>query len=716
MRKILYTALAGLALMGCEADPGTTLQQQLQNDTSTTSQAAVFNPDASAIPFPNNLLFKDTTDGTLNIPVEDESDPSAGPLLAMNTLDGFSMVAPITTSFAAPIDANTIPGNVRLFKVIIDDFNADADLVASSPTPTFAVVAPLEELTFGVDFVATVSDETTLAILPLKPLDAGTGYMVVITNGLDDTSGNSFRPDTAYALAKETDSFIVNGESRLPAFPTLEDVSDLEGLRQLTNAAEAVAVAATAGGTSPIAAADIILSWSFTTQNTGQVLAIEQGDISSNPALAAFSPLDATVKAGLEASGVPVSDVDLYTSTLDIPYYLSDTSPLSGAADNVLNTSMKGADGNMLSLLNGKNAVPEKTLSIPLLVSVPKGTPPAGGWPVTIFQHGITRDRTDMLALANTLAGVGRAIVAIDMPLHGVTDTTSPFKTANEMTFDLDLVTQDATTGAITAAVPDGVIDTSGRHFINLSSLATSRDNIRQAVIDLMVLKNAIASMDVDGDATADLNSDEVTFLGHSLGAMVGTVFLALDTDVQESVLAMPGGGIAKLLENSPSFGPEIVAGLAANGVSQGTADFEQFMLAAQTVLDTVDPINYGISAASNHDILLFEVVGNGSERLSDQTIPNGVATAPLSGTEPLINVMGLTQIDQNSSTTSGDVVVKYTAGHHGSILTPDDANGNEDAFSAATTGEMHTSAASYIATGSAAVGGVSSDVIAPAP
>ena len=719
MRKILYTALAGLSLMGCEADPGTALEDNI-NTTPSPSVAANFSPSESVIPFPNNLLFTGTTDGTLNIPVADETDPTAGPTLALNSLDGFSTIAPISTTFAAAIDPATVAGNVRLFKVVVDDFNADPDLVASSPTPTFAVAAPLEELIFGVDFVATVSNDTSLVLLPLKPLDTASGYMVVISNGLSDTSGNAFKADATYAFAKQTSPLVVDGASRIGAL-SLEQATALEPLRQLTNAAEAVAVAASASGASPLASNDIILSWSFTTQSAGTALKIEQAELSATPALSTFAALNNTVKGALEASGVPITNVDIYTATIDVPYYLSDASPLDeGASEHVLNTSWKGADGNQLSLLNAKNAVPTITRSIPLLVSIPNGDAPAGGWPVTIFQHGITRDRTDMLALANTLAGAGRAVVAIDMPLHGVTDTTNPFYQAgNELTFDLDLVTQDDVTEAITAAIPDGAIDTSGRHFINLSSLTTSRDNIRQAVIDLMVLKNAINEIDVDNDTipSPDLNADDISFIGHSLGGMVGTVFLALDSDVKESVLAMPGGGIAKLLENSPSFGPEIVAGLnAAAGLTQGSAEFEQFMLAAQSVLGTVDPLNHASDAADNHDILLFEVVGDGDSLLSDQVIPNASATAPLAGTEPLIRAMGLTQIDQSSADTSGDVVIKYSAGHHGSILTPNDADGNADALSAATIGEMHTSLATYIATGSAVVGGVSSSVISAVP
>ena len=68
--------------------------------------------------------------------------------------------------------------------------------------------------------------------------------------------------------------------------------------------------------------------------------------------------------------------------------------------------------------------VAQASLPIPLFVTVPNAgsgqAKPAAGWPVVIFQHGITRNRTDMLALAPTLAAAGFVTVAIDMPLHGL--------------------------------------------------------------------------------------------------------------------------------------------------------------------------------------------------------------------------------------------------------------------------------------------------------
>src|SRR5258708_1127070 len=112
--------------------------------------------------------------------------------------------------------------------------------------------------------------------------------------------------------------------------------------------------------------------------------------------------------------------------------------------------------------------------------------PASGKRPAALFDHGIPRNRTDMLAVADSFADSGFVVVAIDLPLHGLTDPTSPLYASGanpfyaglslpatgsiERTFDLDVMNN--TTGAQT---PDGLIDSSGASFINLTSILTTR-------------------------------------------------------------------------------------------------------------------------------------------------------------------------------------------------------------------------------------------------
>ena len=233
---------------------------------------------------------------------------------------------------------------------------------------------------------------------------------------------------------------------------------------------------------------------------------------------------------------------------------------------------------------------------------------------------------------------------------------------------------------------PDGIPDDSGAHFLNLASMLTARDNTRQASVDLFYLANSL------GDLGALINTDDVGFVGFSLGGIVGTPFLALDSSVVgPATLAAAGGGIAGLLAGSVSFGPVVEGSLACVGIAAGSPDFLQFLLVAQTAVDAADPINHAVNAAANHNIHLMEIVG-GNSSPSDTVVPNAVEGFPLSGTEPLIRAMGLVATGQSTTAGALDVAVRLISGNHGSFLDP---SGDP-----AVTVEMQSETASFMASG----------------
>lgn len=675
--KLIFSAFGFVLLLGACDDTDINVEADLNISRANNSSgfSANFNPGDGIIPFPSNLLFSGSVDGTLNIPVVDDADFS-DPKVALNGLDGFSTIAPISTTFNAAIESASLTANsVRVFEV-------------SAHVPTMAVTGIIRELQFGVEFIATLAstdpENKTLVIVPLAPLKATTHYMVALTTEIQSTDGRSVEPSAIYKIVRSANPLIDSEGNSLVAI--LEDDDDstanekaagLEGLRQLTNAQEAVL--AGAGLHRDL----IVLSWSFGTQSIGNVLTQTRANATGTSAINPTSIGDTTTFLGL-----PQSAVDIYAGTLTVPYYL--TSAISAFDTAPLNNFWQGVSGSNLTRYNPS---PIKTgdATIPLLVSVPKGA--SGPLPVVIYQHGITSNRTTMFAIADAMASIGFAVVAIDLPLHGLMPIDLPLYTGIERTFDLDLIDN-----AIRAPGPDGTTDNSGTHYINLSNLLVTRDNNRQAVADLFALTNALTRMDYNGDTTPDFDTNEIYFLGHSLGAMVGIPFLALESGVKDAVLGMPGGGIAKLLDGSAQFGPIIAAGLATKGVEKGSAKYEEFMGAAQTALDSADPNNYATAAAAGRGILLFEVIGNGDSELPDQVIPNnvmaaapsGTVPAPLSGTDPLIALLGLSQISSSLPDADNDRLnaVRFTAGDHASLLSP--------VANATTTTVMQTAAATF--------------------
>lgn len=704
VRPLLATGMALLWLVGCggssSVDRSTPQTPATNPDGNPTTQVmeAVFSPATGQLPFPTNLLLSGSADLTLNVPVDDPTD-FGDPAVALSQLDGFSTVTPWTFSFSQQINPATVRhgDTVRLFEV---------EFVFG----TIAVAGINRELTPGVDYIATVAptDPTgrTVAIVPLRPLQQMTGYMAVVTNGIQDTIGTAATPSQTYFLTKRTsplvdasgnstDSLLDNGTARA-----------LEPLRQLTNAQE---FAAASQG---ISRDDIVLSFTATTQSITPVLNVIRSQAeptATQVAQACVAPGACLTTADVLPPGASPGIADLYIGVTSVPYYLGVPTAENPIAP--INQFWQAAPGAYVPPFDELPLDPTSTAVtvanpmpvarsnefVPVLMTVPNAnsgfTRPEAGWPVVIFQHGITGNRTNMLAIADTMASIGFAVIAIDQPLHGITDTTSPLYVGNtpfgtvgrERTFNLDI--QDNATGA---PGPDGNIDSSGAWFINLGSLLTSRDNLRQAQADLSVLALNIPFIDLDGDQLGDLDGSNINFVGISLGSIAGIPFLAVEPTVNNGVLSVPGGGIANMLNGSQTFGPVIRAGLAAAGVEPNTPDFFQFLLIAQTVTDAADPINWGATTVQNNSVLLQQVAG-------DTVIPNFVPGAPLSGTEPLIAVMGLDPITGTTQDPLGiRGAVRLIQGTHGSLLDPSSAP--------AVTAEMQGQAASMVASGGAAV------------
>ena len=659
---------------------------------------ARFNPTEGVIPFPNSLLLQGTTDLTLNLPAQDPTDFS-DPLAAMSTLDGFSTVAPWTFSLSAAPDPNSIvPGSsVRFFEV-------------SFAPGTAAVTGVNRELVPGQDFVTAVapSDPTgrTVAIVPLKPLQQMTGYLAVVTDGIRDTRGNPATPELPYFLAKRTDPLVTSDGISTDPLLDNQTAAALEPLRQLVNSHLAAA------GGQGIDPDTVVLSFTATTQSITPTLEAVRStaqSTASQVAQACLAPGSCLTTADVLPPGASAGIADLYIGMVELPYYLG--IPESQFDPTPLNQFWRAAPGAYVppfdqfgfdptsTNLTVANPFPVETgrQFVPILMTVPNASSgqvrPAAGWPVVIFQHGITGNRSQMLALADTMASIGFAVVSMDMPLHGITDVGSPLyvgntpfgAVANERTFDLDL--RDNETGA---PGPDGNIDPSGAWFINLQNLLVSRDNLRQAQADLSILALNIPLMDINGDGTSDLDGSNINFVGLSLGGMVGTAFLAVEETVNNGVLSAPGGGIANLLSGSDTFGPVIRAGLQQAGVEPFSPEYFQFLLAAQTVIESADPINWGAQAALTNSVIVQQIAG-------DTVVPNFVQGAPLSGTEPLMAVMGLDPIVETTTDPVGiQGAIRMLVGSHGSLLDP--------SASPAATAELQGQAASMVASGGAQV------------
>lgn len=350
---------------------------------------------------------------------------------------------------------------------------------------------------------------------------------------------------------------------------------------------------------------------------------------------------------------------------------------------------------------------------------------------VIIYQHGVTSIKENAYALALGQIGAGLdpsvnkvvAVVVIDHPLHG----ERGYALSNSM----------ATVTTSENPLP----------YLNLNYLTVARDNLKQSVADLLGLRLAVGLANTQG-LGGQLGGAglKVHFLGHSLGAITGANLLAVANQPMGNAadalfrfhtggLAMPGGGIAPLLLNSPSFGPTIKMSVLTSGSPALKAGFtayapncktaaatcfvneflpsldaatqagaastlQSYTFAAQSVLDSADPINLGSGVAKSFPLFATEIVGDGALNLPDQVIPNSIASAPLGGTEPLFRVLGLQELKGSGVLPAGHHAARFLKGGHSSLLAPDE---NFDQAGAVTT-EIQSQFASFFMSDGAAV------------
>jgi len=624
-----------------------------------TGFVAMYAPPVDVVPYPNDLY--NPTGTRLAVPAKVTS-----PLVAaLNTLDGFSTTAVISAPFNAPLDpASLIPFNP------LSMAPGAASIIVLNATAGTPLVPGLH-YTVRLS-TAAGSGGSLLEIVPLRPLAPRTRYVFIVTNRVRSTAGVAANADVVFGAVRDAH---LAGQTSVPNTPQLTPL--FPAIAPLINTAIGLGLPGNS----------VVVAWSMQTQSISNVLDVIDATATARPA-GLISAGITTAQLGLGLPGI----ASIYMGFIEVPYYGDPANPL---------TSFWASSGLLPPNVQNPTPIPRvPNRRIPLLATLPNAgsghTQPGSGWPVVIFQHGITLNRTVMFAMADAFAQAGFAVVAIDLPLHGVTDTASPFYQGtnspfgnNERHFNLDNV------GATGIFTPDGQID-NGWQILNVGNPLNARDHIRQAVADSIALTRTLPGLNFpDGDPAPDLDGNRIHFVGSSLGSIISGVFLGVDTDVVTATLQSPAGPWTSILTDPQAidFGGPIRAALSAQGLPAGTVGFDNFVRDLQTVIDPVDPINYAADAAANHPLHVIEVLG-------DTAVPNGP-------NDYIAQLWGLPAVSSTTAvappaTVSG--IVRFRAGVHSSLFNA--------APNAAVTAEMQRQTVTYAATAGSVIQVTNSSVV----
>lgn len=369
-----------------------------------------FDPAHGVIPFPNDVLR--STSGQVALPNPGTQAPltasdcatatdSATQLVCgLNTLDGFSTIAaPISENGAA----NDAVAQARLDPTVNLLATGSVGLIrlaSSAPTPE---QTPPPVYTPCVNCLSSPHTDGTPQTSPQQlqwqlnvPLDEKTTYLAYVTTGLKDDSGKPVVPTPAFALVRSKKPIAMNGKSQVNVLTDAQAVQ-LEALR----AALAPALDGLEAGGVP--RTSLAIAWAFTTQSEATLLDALHAYVGSapiqalpqGPVIFADATAQYTAAAGATAQPIPIGAIGkFYLGVFETP------------------VAVTGPGGT----LDVQHPAPEP---VTFALSLPATPPPAGGYPITIFGHGFTRDRNDFLAIANSLAAAGQATIATDVLFHG---------------------------------------------------------------------------------------------------------------------------------------------------------------------------------------------------------------------------------------------------------------------------------------------------------
>ncbi len=555
MKRLISTlAVASvLGLTGCN-------EENSSNNPDESSSAVnvsriKFSPSSGAIPLPNDLLFANTPDGTLQMPGE-ENGNYLDPKIALGALDGWSTTMPITINLdlapgTEPDPASAV-GAVRLFEVAL------GGPLSPDPDCTNAVAASIckvkSELQHGTDFKLQTSKDT-IAIVPLKPLKPTTGYAYVTTEGLRDLNGKPILRSFSWNFLRlDTEGFTAQ---QLAVKTLLDNYLNKLDSRVAKESVTFAGVFSTQSIQNSVTALTQLMADGLQPKPSRPVSPLFAPKWTQPP-----TPLGITVAQALRLTPAmgqtyALADaVDLYAGELELPYFLTIPTP----TNPTINSRWKALGDSPLAVLQQVKAGaisaesfaaqaiaqgidPQAAQTAPnLLVGasfkldngdmadtqrhITRFNPipnPCGGVSLSLCQTGGQKRVTVPVQITipnpTKLAALGITIEKpatgwpVAMTLHGLggnKNTTLPLASAyassgiatvsidmplhGERGFDLDsddVYDFSATSPTLGSPYKNG----NPLAFVKIDSSLTNRDNFRQAIVDQLALRLSLTAL-----------------------------------------------------------------------------------------------------------------------------------------------------------------------------------------------------------------------------
>ena len=514
--------------------------------------------------------------------------------------------------------------------------------------------------------------------------DTNYSYSILVHQDLNGSNGQNIIPDTLTELLTTSNKLIDDANTTIHS-SILEDADDdgndndpedratvasLEQARRLyvgeDGAGGTLLVAQSLSGSLGVnfnftSNSDIAMAFHFTT--SADTSASVYGAIDNMFGIAAGTGADTEDLVWLDATLAAVSTerVDLKATVegllgasfnaVSVIYkgFFSCTNFLENEGNDTT-ISATGADSDRWDLNNFAKLSSYSTGAITSLADCPNAldgldgkigfwiTQPATPSGTVVFQHGITANKDNIFAIANTLAGYGYSSVAIDIWGHG------------ERTYE-----DGDDDGVIENTLETSYAD-SGALFIRPDAPDLSAGYYLQTLIDIYRLSSFISNNSELSQAVG--SNTPVHYVGMSLGGIMGASLASISsiTDTTSTtyfsnpftkyVLNVPGGDISDVVLNG-SFGESVRNSVAAaynydTSTEEGNQSLSSTMVAIDLLTShtlfaySADPLAT-ITSSLPAQVLVQEMQG-------DEVVPNNT-------TELMAQAMNLAGYGDGDST-----------------------------------------------------------------
>ncbi len=627
--------------------------------------------DFGAVPFPD-ALYRDA-DGVIQLgEIPGEAGSVSGAFFesirtGLREVDGFGASSPVFFGVEGELDVSSLPSDpAESVREGASVFLVDVD--PASPDAMSRIPAE----------VRWSSSRHFLSIRPADghPLHEGRSYAAVVTASVRGADGRSLAPSETFAEVRDA-----------TAEPT-----DAVHARAWRNYRSVFAGLAAAG----VPTSNVVGLATFRVQSASEDLLDARALVRARMApevtierVASGAALDALL--GVPTEMLPGRDVEGGVLHAHIGWVVDGrfASPQLGSpAPFVHGSWTRDAEGEL---------VVRRTEDVWFTLVLPAGA--TTDLPLVVFQHGLGNDRSQVFAIADTLAAAGYAVLAIDIPFHGMrARASSPAMLDGAHNYGdtegPDLYGDIAGNPSYVEYV--GVFDEEG-DYPGFHPFYP-RDSFRQSVVDLFAVLDVVERSDLsgvttatDGPAMLSFDDGQIAFVGVSLGGILGTMFVATEARVGCAVLNVTGGNLTHLVELSAGFNPTFFPLLLPKlGLSYAEIDYTNDppahypqMALYQTLLDRGDSMTFAPVLEMRETHVLFQMA------IDDETVPNvgtealaRASGASIAGADPRYVDLARVELPARPTFMIGSsafvrTTTAFSPASHGLIL----ANGGEAAF-----------------------------------